>query len=192
MGLSHTRARGVIMRHKILIAAIAALSFASPTASWSADPVSGAYLAPDTKPHHARSEDTRRPHGRKTPPPVVETVVPARYCHNTACEPVTLRIWSGDSFVMDRLGRHHESITIANIEAASAASSCPAEAISADDAKRQLSSLLRNQTFFLARVAGEKDSRSAAFVTVNRRDIGKRMIDLRQARPWEGNRRPWC
>ncbi len=40
----------------------------------------------------------------KNAPRNMPATVRARYCEDTACEPVTLRIWSGDTFSMDRLG----------------------------------------------------------------------------------------
>jgi endonuclease YncB( thermonuclease family) len=118
--------------------------------------------------------------------------VSARYCEDTACEPVTLRILSGDTFVMDRLGQHHEVVTIANIQAPSVHARCNAEADAAQSAKRQLTTLLENRTFVLARVAGRKDARSMAFVTVAGRDVGKMMMDRQSALPFEAPPRPWC
>ena len=118
--------------------------------------------------------------------------VSARYCEDTACEPVTLRIWSGDTFIMDRLGQHHEIITIANIEAPDVHAKCYAEAHAAQLAKRHLTTLLENRTFALARVAGRKDARSMAFVTVAGRDVGKMMMDRGSALPFEKPPRPWC
>lgn len=125
-------------------------------------------------------------------PPNMFVTVSARYCEETVCEPVTLWIWSGDTFVMDRLGRHREHIRIANIETANVAAVCPAEAAAAQEAKLRLMSLLQNKALALARVSGEKDNQSAAFVTVSGHDIGKTMMDLHDARPYETPRRPWC
>jgi endonuclease YncB( thermonuclease family) len=118
--------------------------------------------------------------------------VSARYCEDAACEPVTLHIWSGDTFIMDRLGQHHEVVTIANIEAPDVHAQCAAEADAAQSAKLQLMALLEGRTFVLARVAGRKDVRSTAFVTVAGRDLGKMMMDRHSARPFETPTRPWC
>ncbi|MNE62700.1 hypothetical protein D3C80_1579970 [compost metagenome] len=119
-------------------------------------------------------------------------VVSARYCEDMACEPVTLRIWSGDTFIMDRLGPHQEHVRIANIDAADVIARCPAEAAVAQDAKLQLMAILSNSTFVLARVTGEKDRASNAFVTANGRDVGKSMMDLHLASPQESSRRTRC
>lgn len=118
--------------------------------------------------------------------------VSARYCEDTACEPVTLRIWSGDTFVMDRLGQHHQVVTIANIKAPDVHARCNLEAHAAQSAKRQLTTLLENRTFVLARVVGRKDARSMAFVTVAGRDVGKMMMDRQSALPFETPPRHWC
>ena len=118
--------------------------------------------------------------------------VSARYCEDTACEPVTLRILSGDTFVIDRLGQHHEVVTIANIQAPDVHGRCNSEAHVAQSAKHQLTTLLENRTFVLARVAGRKDARSMAFVTVAGRDVGKMMMDRHSALPFETPPRPWC
>ena len=122
----------------------------------------------------------------------VPFVVSARYCEDMACEPVTLRIWSGDTFIMDRLGRHHEIITIANIEAPSVHAKCKVEADAAQSAKRRLMVLLEGRTYVLARVVGRKDARSLAFVTVAGRDVGKAMMDHKSARSFETSPGPWC
>ncbi|SOC81769.1 hypothetical protein SAMN05421890_0149 [Ensifer adhaerens] len=145
------------------------------THSWSADLLY----------ESASSDGSQKPHNIAIP-------VSARYCEDTACEPVTLRIWSGDTFIMDRLGQHHEVITIANIQAPVAHAKCNAEAHAAQSAKHQLTTLLENRTFVLARVAGRKDARSMAFVTVAGRDVGKMMMDRQRALPFETPPRPWC
>ena len=118
--------------------------------------------------------------------------VTARYCEDTACEPVSLRILSGDTFVMDRLGQHHEVFTIANIQAPDVHARCNSEAQAAQSAKHQLTTLLKNRAFVLARVAGRQDARSIAFVTVAGRDVGKMMMDRHSALPFETPPRPWC
>ncbi len=128
----------------------------------------------------------------KNAPQNMPATVRARYCEDTACEPVTLRIWSGDTFSMDRLGQHHELVTIANIDAADVHAPCAAEVVAAQSAKRQLVALFEGRTFVLARVAGRKDARSIAFVTAGGRDLGKMMMDSHQARPYETPPRPWC
>lgn len=181
------------MRKTLPLALATAFLMSSMSSATSADLIGGAgtgsYSSRHTKPlHHAR------PHREKAwqPPRNMHVVVSARYCENTACEPVTLRIWSGDTFIMHRLGPHEERIRIANIDAADVVARCPTEATVAQDAKLQLMSILSNSTFVLARVSGERDRTSTAFVTANGRDVGKSMMDRRHARPHEQPERRWC
>lgn len=155
---------------------VAAIVVGMDASAWAADLVN---MAP------ASSKATKAPLN-------MPASIRARYCEDRACEPVTLRIWSGDTFTIDRLGQHHELITIANIEAADVHARCEAEADAAQSAKRELVSLLQNRTFVLARVTGHKDERSTAFVTVGGRDVGKMMMDRRSAPPFEIPPRPWC
>lgn len=189
MGLrSITRPRAILTA-----ASIATLALISAPSAWGADPI-GAYPVQPQKPAaglHGKPHAGTGTRAWKAPPNMFVTVS-ARYCEDTACEPVTLRIWSGDTFVMDRLGQHHESIRIANIEAANVLAGCPTESTIAQGAKLQLMSVLQNSTFVLARVSGQKDRQSAAFVTANGRDVGKTMMDRHHARPFETPRRPWC
>lgn len=181
------------MRKPITLAAAAALILTCVSPAWSADRVTGT-SAPSggskTPAYHRRS-------GPQSPrqwvaPPNSLIIVTARYCEDKTCEPVTLRIWSGDTFVMDRLGPHEERIRIANIDAPDVVPRCPTEAALAQEAKNQLRSILSGSTFALARVSGEKDRASFAFVNVNGRDVGKKMMDQRHARPLERPARPWC
>lgn len=162
-------------RYIITLMAAAALKVIMWPA-WSADLLSESGLS---------STGSQEPHN-------IAISVSARYCEDTACEPVTLRIWSGDTFIMDRLGQHHEVIIIANIESPDVNAKCSAEAHAAQSAKHKLATLLENQTFVLARVAGRKDTRSMAFVTVAGRDVGKMMMDRRSALPFETPPRPRC
>lgn len=164
------------MRRIAIIVTVAAIAVGMDASTWAADLMN---MAP------ASSKTTKAP--LNTP-----ATVRARYCEDTACEPVTLRIWSGDTFTMDRLGQHHELITIANIEAADVHARCTTEVVAAQSAKRQLVALLEGRTFLLARVAGRKDARSTAFVTAGGRDLGKMMMDSHRARPYETPPQPRC
>jgi len=173
MGLTRSRHKMGRVATAITVAAIVVGMDAS---AWAADLVN---MSP------ASSKATKAPLN-------MPASIRARYCEDTACELVTLRIWSGDTFTMDRLGQHHELITIADIEAADVHAQCAAEADAAQSAKRQLVALLEGRTFVLARMAGRKDARSTAFVTAGGRDVGKMMMDNHQARPYETPPRPWC
>lgn len=177
------------MRKILLISSAIALALTSAPAAWSADPVAGA----GSYSSHTRKQPQRRKasKGREAPRNMF-VVVSARYCEDTACEPVTLRIWSGDTFIMDRLGPHYERIRIANIDAAKVIARCATEATIAQDAKLQLMAILSTSTFVLARVADGKDGASTAFVTANGRDVGKSMMDRHLASSHEHSRRTWC
>ncbi len=179
------------MRNIVTLASAAALIITSFSPVWSADPIGGAYS------HTAKV----RASNRGSPPAATKpwvaprnsfVTVSARYCENTACESVTLGIWRGDSFVMHRLGPHEERIRIANIDAADVVARCPAESAIAQEAKLQLMSILNGSTFVLARVSGEKDHASTAFVTANGKDVGKRMMNNHHARALEQPPQPWC
>ncbi|UXS05564.1 nuclease [Agrobacterium tumefaciens] len=141
---------------------------------------------------HTKTSDTNKPRPGKARHGNTPVVVSATYCEHMACEPVTLKIWSGDTFHMHRLGPHNERIKIANIDAANPVTRCKVEAGVGHDAKLQLMSILSNSTFHLARVSGEKDRSSSAFVTANGRDVGKSMMDRHYARPFEDPALPWC
>lgn len=176
------------MRKILLVASVIALALTSAPAAWSADPVAGAgsYSSHSRKqPQHSKASKPWQA------PRNMFVVVSARYCEDSACERVTLRIWSGDTFIMDRLGPHQERIRIANIDAADVIASCATEATVAQDAKLQLMAILANSSIVLARVS-VSERVSMAFVTANGRDVGKSMMDRRYARPFEQPARSWC
>lgn len=117
--------------------------------------------------------------------------VPATYCENSACEPVTLGISSGDSFVVHRWGNHREEIRIANIDAPSPQARCMGERVSGERASVGLRQTLTGSTFTMARLS--TDSRgSIALVSIDRRDLGHKLVLLHLVWPWEPRHRSWC
>jgi endonuclease YncB( thermonuclease family) len=118
--------------------------------------------------------------------------VHAIYCENSACEPVTLRVSSGDSFVMHRWGNHREQIRIANIDAPDGRARCIGERTRAQRATDRLSQLLNASTVTLARINNDHRGNSIAFVSIDRRDLGHQLVRERLVWPWEPRRRSWC
>ncbi|WEO70158.1 thermonuclease family protein [Rhizobium rhizogenes] len=118
--------------------------------------------------------------------------VHATYCENSACEPVTLWVSSGDSFVMHRWGNHREQISIANIDAPDGRARCIGERISAEQATDRLSQLLDGSSFTIARINTDHRGNSVAFVSINRRDLGHQLVRERLVWPWEPRHRSWC
>ncbi|NTI52819.1 thermonuclease family protein [Agrobacterium rhizogenes] len=118
--------------------------------------------------------------------------VHATYCENSACEPVTLRISSGDSFVMHRWGDHREQVRIANIDAPDGRARCIRERERALLAAGRLGQFLNGSTFTIARVNTDRGGNSIAFVSVDRRDLGYMLIRERVAWLWEPKHRSWC
>ncbi|WP_234711764.1 thermonuclease family protein [Rhizobium rhizogenes] len=118
--------------------------------------------------------------------------VHATYCENSACEPVTLRISSGDSFVMHRWGDHREQVRIANIDAPDEHARCFGERTSAERAADRLSQLLNRSTFTMARIDTDQRGNSIAFVSISRRDLGHQLVRERLVWPWEPRHRSWC
>ena len=127
-------------------------------------------------------------------PPDIEVVsrsVNATFCENSACEPVSLRIRSGDSFIMYRWGDHREPVRIANIDAPLTHASCIGERSSAQRAVDRLAQYLDRATFTMARLHTDQ-SGSIAFVSVNNRDLGHMLSRDRLVRPWEPRHHSWC
>lgn len=118
--------------------------------------------------------------------------VHATYCENSACEPVTLRISSGDSFVMHRWGNHREQIRIANIDAPDGRARCLGERTNAQRATDRLGQLLNGSTFTIARINTDHRGNSIVFVSSNRGDLGHQLVRERLVWPWEQRHRSWC
>ncbi|NTG30114.1 nuclease [Agrobacterium rhizogenes] len=118
--------------------------------------------------------------------------VRATFCENSACEPVTLRISSGDSFVMHRWGNHREQVRIANIDAPDGNARCIGERTSAERATDRLGHLLNGSAFTIARINMDRRGNSIAFVSINRRDLGHQLVRERLVWPWEPRHRSWC
>jgi endonuclease YncB( thermonuclease family) len=128
----------------------------------------------------------------QSPTAYVSFSVHATYCENSACEPVTLQISNGDSFIVNRWGNHREAIRIANIDAPDGRTRCVGERESAERATVRLGQLLTGSTFTMARVGTDRRGNSIAFVSVDRRDLGHELVRERRALPWEPRYRSWC
>lgn len=116
----------------------------------------------------------------------------AIYCDNSACEPVTLQVQSGDRFVMSRWGDHHERIRIANIDAPDCRARCLSGRASAQQARARLAELLYGSRFTTARIDTDRRGNTVAMVTVNRRDVGHALIRERLVWPMEKRHHSWC
>nr|WP_200997133.1 nuclease [Rhizobium rhizogenes]QCL10181.1 putative nuclease [Rhizobium rhizogenes] len=116
---------------------------------------------------------------------IIRLSVHATYCQNSACEPVTLQIASGDSFVIYRWGNHRESVHIANIDAPDGRARCMRERERALLAADRLGQLLKGSIFTMARIGTDRHGNSLAFVSVDRQDLGYLLIRERVVRPWE-------
>ncbi|QND44697.1 thermonuclease family protein (plasmid) [Rhizobium lusitanum] len=123
---------------------------------------------------------------------IIRFSVHATYCENSACEPVTLQIAGGDSFVIYRWGNHREPIRIANIDAPDGRARCMGEKERAMLAADRLGQLMNGSTFTMARVGTDRRGNSLSFVSVDRRDLGHELIRQRVAIPWEPKQRSWC
>ncbi|CAN7718569.1 thermonuclease family protein [Rhizobium rhizogenes] len=123
---------------------------------------------------------------------IVQFSVHATYCENSACEPVTLQISGGDSFVIYRWGNHREPVRIANIDAPDGRARCMDEKERARLAADRLGQFLNGSTFTMARVGTERRGSSIAFVSVDRRDLGHELIRERVVWPSEPRHRSWC
>ncbi|OCJ02487.1 hypothetical protein A6U85_30430 [Agrobacterium sp. 13-626] len=123
---------------------------------------------------------------------IIRFSVHATYCENSACEPVTLQISGGDSFVIYRWGNHRQPIRIANIDAPDGRARCMGEKERAMLAADRLGQLLNGSTFTMARVSTDRRGSSLAFVSVDRWDLGHVLIRARLVWPWEPRHRSWC
>lgn len=103
-----------------------------------------------------------------------------------------LRVIDGDTFVY--LG---ETIRIADIDTPELNRfDCEREKLMGREARGALKALLATGKIKLAR-REKKDQygRTVAFVTVDRRDIGRKLVQIGLAQPWPGGRGPkpdWC
>jgi endonuclease YncB( thermonuclease family) len=132
------------------------------------------------------------PADARSPTAFVSFSVHATYCDNSACEPVTLQISSGDSFIVNRWGDHRERVRIANIDAPNPRARCIGEKESAERATVRLGQLLSGSTFTMARVGTDRRGNSIAFVSINRRDLGHQLVREQLVWPWEPKHRSWC
>jgi hypothetical protein len=122
---------------------------------------------------------------------VASRSVNATFCENSACEAATLRIPTGDSFIMYRWGDHREPVRIANIDAPLINAKCLGEQTRAQLAVDRLAQDLNQATFTMARLHSDR-SGTIAFVSVNKRDLGHMLSRDRVVWPWEPRHRSWC
>ena len=122
---------------------------------------------------------------------VVSRSVNATFCENSACEPVSLRIPTGDSFILYRWGDHREPVRIANIDAPLTQANCIGERSSAQRAVDWLAQYLNRATFTMARLHADQ-SGTIAFVSINNRDLGHMLSRDHVVWPWEPRHRSWC
>lgn len=122
---------------------------------------------------------------------VVSRSVNATFCENSACEPASLRIPTGDSFIMYRWGDHREPVRIANIDAPLINAKCIREQASAQLAIDRLAQYLNQATFTMARLHTDR-SGTIAFVSINKRDLGHMLSRDGVVWPWEPRHRSRC
>lgn len=119
--------------------------------------------------------------------------VEAYLCNAGAdCNPVNLRIWDGDTFIIDRKGFPPEKIRIENIDAPEIEGRCSFETSLAKAAKNQLADFLSGQRLVLQRSKIDRYGRQIAMVFVDGQNIGVQLIQNNLARSWNGKREPWC
>ncbi|OEC93634.1 hypothetical protein A9Z06_09330 [Rhizobium sp. YK2] len=122
---------------------------------------------------------------------VVSRSVNATFCENKACEPVSVRIRTGDTFIMYRWGDHREPVRIANIDAPHTHANCIGERVNAQRAVDRLARYLNRATFTMARLHTDQAG-TIAFVSINNRDLGDILSRDRVVRPWEPRHHSWC
>lgn len=120
------------------------------------------------------------------------TVVSVSLCESGLCEPAQLRVWDGDTFIVDRGDGAGEKIRIANIDTPEIEGRCSSESAAAIAAKDYLARLLDGQAVDLIRDRLDKYGRQLAAVSTSSGDVGEMIIRAGLARRWEGHRDPWC
>ncbi|MFW8642762.1 nuclease [Rhizobium beringeri] len=132
------------------------------------------------------------PTDARSPTAIVSISVHATYCENSACEPVTLQISNGDSFVVNRWGNHRETIRIANIDAPNDRARCIGEK---DSAERATGQAWPAPERFDLHDGPRRHGSSQQFDgirSVDRHDLGHELVRERLTWPWEPKHRFWC
>lgn len=112
-------------------------------------------------------------------------------CFETVCNTASLRIWDGDTFIIDRAGAVSVKIRIENIDAPEIEGRCAYEADLAQQSKNGLARLLTGRiTIHPSRP--DRYGRQLATVTSDGEDVGEILIKQKLARRWDGSRRSWC
>lgn len=112
-------------------------------------------------------------------------------CFEATCEAARLRIWDGDTFIIDGPGRKPLKIRIENIDTPEIEGRCAYETDLAQRSKQRLAALLRTT---IAVHTGRLDryGRQLATITAGGRDVGEILVSERLARRWDGARHSWC
>ncbi|OKP64457.1 hypothetical protein BTE77_34670 [Ensifer adhaerens] len=114
-------------------------------------------------------------------------------CDGAACLPASLRIWDGDTFIVDRTGVASEKIRIANIDTPEIEGKCASESAAAIAAKHRLAQLVDGQSIRFHGTRLDRYSRRLATIELaSGQDVGATMVGDGLARAWEGSRKPWC
>ncbi|MCK7615934.1 thermonuclease family protein [Roseibium sediminicola] len=109
----------------------------------------------------------------------------------SVCQPETLRIWDGDSFLIG-LQSGSEKVRVENIDTPEIDGKCSAERRMAVSAKKRFAAIVANQKVQVLRSGQDKYGRTLAHVLVNGSDVGQQLVAEGLARPWAGRREPWC
>lgn len=111
---------------------------------------------------------------------------------SSTCARVRLRIWDGDTFIIDLHGAASEKIRVENIDAPEISGKCQSEIDGAYAAKRRLAALLQNKRMSLVRSHLDRYQRQLAVVFADGVDVGAILIAEGLVRKWDGRRHPWC
>lgn len=109
-----------------------------------------------------------------------------------SCQTARLRVWDGDTFIVDRSGLEPEKIRIQNIDAPEIEGRCTFEADLAQRSKNRLGALLASGKVAVHPTKLDRYGRRLATVTGAAGDVGEALISEHLARRWDGARHPWC
>lgn len=118
----------------------------------------------------------------------VETTI----CKQGECRIARLRVWDGDTFIIDRAGKEPEKIRLENIDAPEIEGRCAFETDLAQRSKNRLAALLAEGDVRLHPGRHDRFGRQLATVAGPAGDIGEMLVSEHLARRWDGARHPWC
>ena len=109
-----------------------------------------------------------------------------------ACQQARLRVWDGDTFILEKAGSKPTKIRLGNIDTPEIAGRCHFETVLAQRAKSRLAALLAGGVVEINPDKLDRYGRQLAEVAIAAGDVGEILIAENLARPWDGARHPWC